>query len=604
MNVKTKKLLSWNILGAVLFTFLFGGCLSSEKPDRGAGATDLVTGLLEQMTLEEKVGQMVQVKVLEENLGGMDDSSFSGWPSKETEEMIKKYKVGSVILYSPCDPSFCANYTNLLQQWAADTRTGIPLLIGADFETGPGYSTYSGVDPFPQQMGIAATGSEDVAREVSKAIALESRAMGIHWNYSPVADVNTNSLNPVIGVRSFGDNYDTVSRFVSAYVSSYEENGLISTPKHYPGHGDTSVDSHLDLPGVDLNYQELEKTHLVPFKVAIDSGASSIMTAHIFVPELDQKYPATLSYAILHDVLKEKQGFDGIIVTDGMDMGGIVNNYGVEEASVLAVNAGADVVMATGSYEDQKRTFHGILDAAKKGEISEQRIDEAVRKILNKKVELGLFDNSLVDPEKAAEECASKERSDLALSAYVKSLTLLKNEGNILPIGSDQKVMITGLVGVEEIGKALKNHPGGVAVKKILPNSDLSKWQPSKGELRSLRKLAEKSDVILITTYSSFKPPLSDGQITLIKELEKTGKPVVVLSLGLPYDIASIPEVDGYLVTYSLNRWKHPATSNGDLPGVYCRGIAEVLLGDKKPTGRLPVSIPGTNYQLGYGESF
>ena len=589
------------VMALLLFAGSLVGCVAPKEDSR-------YERLFEQMTIEEKVGQMVQIRVIETvDEGFLEGASreFVGMPSEETKEMIQESHVGSVVLYSSLDPSFSAEYTNVLQQWANETKLGIPLIIAADFETGPGYSTFRGVDPFPQQMGVAATRSTALAEEIAGAIARQSRAMGIHWNYSPVADVNTNPFNPVIGVRSFGDDPDLVSSFVAAYVRGYQSNGMIATAKHYPGHGDTSVDSHLDLPKISQDIETMRKIHLKPFQAAIDSDVDSVMTAHILIEQTDKSYPATLSPEILTGLLREEQNFNGIIVTDGMSMGGIVKHFGIEEASVLAVKAGADVVMATGGYGDQVRTYNGILEAVKRGEISEERIDESVRKILEQKQDLGIFENAFVDPGEASACCSSRGYHELALNAARRSITLLKNQGGLLPLSEHvRSVLVTGPVGAEDIAKQLERKIEKVVVYETSSAEQSNGWSPSARDIRKAKRSARSVDAILVTTYSSFKPPIAEGQVRLVEELKETGKPVVVVSLGLPYDVASLPPVDAYLATYSLNRWQSPRTGYGSVPLVYCQAIAGVVCGDFNPVGRLPVQIPNTGFDRGSGLSY
>jgi beta-N-acetylhexosaminidase len=613
-GIKMKREIFAILILSLLIATAFSGCITKkgvglkQHQNPNLPIEKRVKDLLKRMTLEEKVGQMVQVRVLETIEEGFVEAGgkgFSGIPSEKTKEMIQKYHVGSVIIYSTLNPKFTAEYTNRLQQWAKDTRLSIPLLIAADFETGPGYNVFGGATFFPQQMGVAATRSTELAKEIAKVTAQEARAMGIHWNYSPISDVNTNYLNPVIGVRSFGDEPDLVSEFVEAYVEGYQANGMIATAKHYPGHGDTSLDSHLQLPKVTYGIDTLEEVHLKPFQSAIDSEVKSIMTAHILVEQVDENYPATLSQKILTGLLREQQNYKGIIVTDAMSMGGISKHFGVEEASVLAVKAGADVVMATGSYEDQVRTYEAILNAAKKGEISERRIDGLVSKILKQKLDLGLFEDAFVDPKSASKFCGNSASQELALKAARRSITLLKNERGFLPLSNDTNcLLVTGPLGTKEIAKQLEKRIDRVITYETPHANQANRWGPSIVDIRKAKKLADSADSILVITYSSFKPPIPKGQVKLVEELKKTNKPIGVIALGLPYDIASLPPIDAYLATYALNRWGAPNSEYGTIPLVYCQAIAEVICGNYKPTGKLPVTIPDTKFGRGSGLSY
>src|SRR5699024_7798703 len=229
------------------------------------------------------------------------------------------------------------------------------------------------------------------------------KATGFNWNYSPLADVNTNPNNPVIGVRSFGENTELVSDMTVAQVEGYQENGVLSTPKHFPGHGDTSEDSHHGLPAVTYDRETLEEVHLPPFQAAIDAGADSIMTSHVIIEAIDPELPATLSEDVLTGLLREEMGFDGLIVTDAMSMQAFKDNWGVGEAAVMTIQAGADFVMATGTLNEQKETFEALLSAYESGELSQERVDASVERILAKKVMYGLFDNRYVDPDEATD---------------------------------------------------------------------------------------------------------------------------------------------------------------------------------------------------------
>src|SRR5699024_1692845 len=238
-------------------------------------------------------------------------------PNEDTKELIQEYKAGSVIIYGNRDASTTAEYNNQLQEWAAETPMSIPLFSTADREYGINQHV-TDATAIPRQMGIAATRDLEAAEEMAGVTAEEMKATGFNWNYSPLADVNTNPNNPVIGVRSFGENTELVSDMTVAQVRGYQENGVRSTPKHFPGRGDTSEDSHLDLPSVTYDRETLEEVHLPPFQAAIDAGADSIMTSHVIIEAIDPELPATLSEDVLTGLLREEMGFDGLIVTDAM----------------------------------------------------------------------------------------------------------------------------------------------------------------------------------------------------------------------------------------------------------------------------------------------
>ncbi len=549
--------------------------------------------LVQKMSLEEKVGQLLMARVLE----GPD-----GMPSDETERLIKECYVGSVIFYSTSDPEFTARYTNQLQKWAAQTRLGIPLLVGADFEFGPRMIVANGVTGFPQEMGIGATGDPQMAGLAAKITAQEARSMGVQWVFAPVADINTNPQNPVIGVRSFGSDPEAVSQMVVAAVKAYKDNNVIGTVKHFPGHGDTSLDSHYSLPTVSYGWNELEK-HLQPFKAAIAAGVDSIMTAHIIVKAIDPHHPATLSKAILTNLLRKKLGFKGLIITDAMNMKAISDHFGTGEAAVMALQAGADVVMSAGSYWDLIAMETAILQAVEDGKIAESRINESVKRVLELKFRYGLFkdDARYVNPDKANDLCGTQEHLRAALDMAQRSITLLKNDNKWLPLSSNLKKIL--VVGVRDTVYAVADE-----IQRRFPNIQVEtyraaharlsdNWTPSLSNIAMATDMAKEADTIIALTYSSQE--ISDGQVQLVQKLSNLGKPLIVIAQGLPYDITKFPSISTYLVNYAYNRWQAPSPTHNTVT----KATVGMLFGEFKPTGKLPVEIPGL-FPVGYGISY
>ena len=562
---------------------ILGVALTASVPTAPASARatpsckGLAESLLSRMTLEEKAGQMVMA-VTHDAPGGM--------PDENTRKILQDYHVGSVIIYNKPDPAFMAEYNNRLQKWASHTRLGIPLLISADLEFGAFQNIRRGTTAFPRQMGIGATHSVKDAEEAARLTAREARAMGFHWNFSPVADVNTNSENPVIGVRSFGENPQQAARLTAAQVRAYQKEKVIASAKHFPGHGDTDVDSHLGLPTVGYDRETLEKVHLPPFQAAIDAGVDSIMTAHVVVEAIDPELPATLSHKVLTGLLRNEMGYDGIIITDAMTMDAIDENWGAREATAMAVQAGADVIMSTGSFEDHVETISAILDGVRTGAISEKRVDASVRRVLQAKCEYGLFADRYVNPKLAERVNGQPSHRKKADEIARRATTLVKNEG-VLPFrrNENQTTLVAGVIQVPEAVEAVQAIGGGEVI-----GWQARTYDPTAEEIQEAVRLAEQADRILVATYSQSKLP--PGQSELVRALQKTGKPVVALSLGLPYDLADYPEVDAYLASYALDRWQTPNPTA-------LRAAVEVIFG-KQPGGRLPVSI-GDLYPYGHG---
>jgi len=540
--------------------------------------------LVARMTLEEKIGQLLMPVVIPDE---------SGMPSAQTREMVQRYGVGFVITYSHRTVRHLAESNNRLQRWAASTRLGIPVMVGADLEYGLRHNVALGVVAFPRQMGIGATMSEELAYRIALATARQARAAGVHWDFSPVVDVNTNPHNPVIGIRAFGDDPQWVGRLSAAMVRGYQEAGVVSTPKHYPGHGDTSQDSHHDLPTVDLSDAVLRQTHLAPFAAAFAAGADSVMTAHIVVKSLDPDRPATLSAASLTHLLRREQGFAGVVVTDAMSMGAIAQRFGAGEAARMAIEAGADVVMATGPYADQVAAWTALVQAALRGDLPMERIDASVDRILRLKEKYGLLqgDRPLpaeVDPDAAEREAADPAWRTLASEAFRRSLTVVVNRG-VLPLRPEtvRTLLVTGPREADEVAAAMRRrYPAVVALPT--PGGGWSDgFSPSAAELEAAERLARSVDAAVVLTYSSFKPPLAPGQVELVRRVRAAGIPVVVVALGLPYDVTSLGDVDAFVATYAQDRWGTPSP----LPAELTDALADLVSGALEPQGRLPVAL-------------
>ncbi|TFJ92474.1 M20/M25/M40 family metallo-hydrolase [Lentibacillus salicampi] len=537
-----------------------------------------------QMTPEEKIGQLVMPSTHDND---------QNMPNEDTKELIQDYKAGSVIIYGNRDARTTAEYNNQLQEWAEETSMGIPLFSTADLEYGVNQHV-TDATAFPRQMGIAATRDLEAAKAMASVAAEEMKATGFNWNYSPLADVNTNPNNPVIGVRSFGENTELVSDMTVAQVEGYQENGVLSTPKHFPGHGDTSGDSHLDLPAVTYDRETLEEVHLPPFQAAIDAGAESIMTSHVIIEAIDPELPATLSEDVLTGLLREDMGFDGLIVTDAMSMQAIKDNWGAGEAAVMTIQAGADIVMATGSLDEQKETFDTLLAAYESGELSQERVDESLNRILATKVRYGLSNHRYVEPEEATNVVNTESHKELAESMAQDSVTLVKND-DTLPFDSESNES-TLVVGpeiynqsyyIEDIANAVQAKTNGEVEHYVTPED------PSDSDIADAVQQAEQADRIIVPTFSASELP--EGQSQLVKALGETEKPVASVSLGLPYDIKAYPDVDAHIATYAIERW-------GSAVPVSWEAAVDVIFG-ANPGGKLPVTIDG-HYEFGHGKNY
>ncbi|MBT2638664.1 glycoside hydrolase family 3 protein [Bacillus sp. ISL-39] len=586
---KLSTMISVLVLASTLVVPLGSNAQSSNDlnypdPPTDKARNGMVQRIIAHMSDKEKIGQLVMPST-HDNQNQM--------PDERTRKLIEEYNVGSVIVYGDRDAKKTAEYNNQLQGWASQTRLNIPLFISADLEYGSVQHVSDGT-AFPRQMGIGATRDLQAAEEVAKITAIESKATGFNWNYSPVADVNTNPANPVIGVRSFSEKTELVSDMTKAQIKGYQDNGVLATAKHFPGHGDTSVDSHYGLAAVTYDRETLEEVHLPPFKAAIDAGIDSIMTAHVIINAIDPELPATLSKKVLTGLLREEMGFDGIIVTDAMSMHAIDKEWGAGEAGVMAINAGADIVMATGTYEQQLETYDALYNALKSGDLTEKRVDESIKRILTAKFKYDLFNDRYDDPATATKVVNTTAHKEAASEVARKSITLLKNDG-VLPFetANDETTLVVGpkIYGSAKHISEVINAVDAKTSETVL--SAITETNSTNADIANAVQLAEQADRIIVATFSPGE--LAEGQVDLVQALKATGKPVVALSLGLPYDIKHFPEVDAYLASYAIERWGSPVPTSWN-------AAVDVIFG-AQPGGRLPVNIEGF-YQFGDGLSY
>lgn len=534
-----------------------------------------------KMTLEEKVGQMVAWQY---------NGRFFNRDSDEVKKLLNlivKEKIGGLIIFTG-EVYETAHLTNFLQENAK-----VPLLIAADFEWGAAMRI-NGTTLFPPLMALGATGSEDLAYQMGKITAIEGRAVGIHMTYAPVVDVNINPDNPVISARSLGERPENVGRLAAAFIRGCQENGMIATAKHFPGHGDTAVDSHNLLPTINADINRLEQVELFPFAQAIRAGVDAVMTAHLFVPALDPTpgLPATLSPLILTDLLRNKMGFKGLIVTDAMTMAGVTAAFGAREAAVRAVKAGVDMVLLP---PDLPGVIDALAGAVQDGLIPESRIDESARRVLELKARLGLQKNRFVDITQLPLKIASRQHLEQAARTFEKSVTLVKNDRDVLPLSLEipaEKIAVLSLSsdadgyfdGQTFIREIQKRKPGLYAFY-----ADAFTGQEF---IREAKAKALEADLVILALFSSLRSgkgsvDLLPRHIDLVRELSWAKKRTLVVSFGSPYFLRHFPEVDGYLCLYRNTAQAQEVA-------------ARAVCGEIDIEGRLPVSIPGF-YPVGHG---
>ena len=442
-------------------------------------------------------------------------------------------------------------------------------------------------------MAIGATGNPEMAFQAGRVCAKEARAMGVNVNFYPVVDVNNNARNPIINIRSFGGDVALVSRMAREYIRGSQSAGVMSTAKHFPGHGDTSTDSHLELPSIEVDRARLDAVELPPFRAAIEEGVGGVMSAHIALPRIEApSLPATLSQRMLTGVLRGELRFKGLVFTDAMNMRGIVAHYPDGEAAVRAIKAGADVLLYPPSVE---QAFVALRSAVQSGEIKESRIDESVRRILEAKARLDLNKTRFADLNKLDRLLGTSEHQRIAREIIESGVTLVRDSRNVLPLKlkEEQKALFVTLVDNSEGWR--DGVPGRAFLAGLLSRHARTTHvhvseKTSPAEFALIAKLAAISDVVIVNGFirvSAFKGSidLSEGQIGLLRHFSALEKPFVFVLYGSPYVIAFVPELPTYVLTYEY----YPGAEEAALKGV---------LGEIPFKGKLPVELPGF-YKIG-----
>ena len=461
---------------------------------------------------------------------------------------------------------------------ALQEASSYPLLFGIDQEGGP-FTSYraDAATLFPGAMALAATGDTDLACRVGEATAKELSYAGFNLLFGPVADVNSNPDNPIIGARSFGANPETVGAFSLAYARGVREAGVAPVAKHFPGHGDTDTDTHLSLARITKSKEALEAVDLIPFQALIDNDIPAVMSAHIIFPALDPEDPATLSSPILTGLLREQLGFGGLIITDYMDMKAIADNYGAGEAAVKSVLAGSDLVVVGPDKAVQREVYGALLDAVRSGRLPEERVLEAVAR------SQGLAERFVPRREGAKPDYAAHQA--LAEEVATEGTTLLSNNG-VLPLRPQAKVLV---VAPQPQAYGAAPHLGSV-MKRYRDNvsSVLVSEAPTPEEIREALEKAAAADVVVLGTYH-WLGEFPEAMGELATRLSELGRPLVVVALGNPDDLRFLNvQPSAYLAGYGYRE-------------ANVEGVTAVLLGQVKPTGKLPVPVEA--WPVGVGMS-
>ncbi len=553
------------------------------------GAWTLST--LAGMSLREKVGQMMMPWVLGDFAPEGSESDL------RILEYVQRERVGGVIM-SVGSPTDVALKLNRLQE-----RAVVPLLVAADLETGAGYRMrgavhlpgvidLGGATAFPSLMAVGATGDAELAYDMGRVTAAEARAVGIHVPFAPVLDVNNNPQNPIINVRSFGEDPSAVAELGVRFVEGLQDHGVVATGKHFPGHGDTEIDSHLDLPVIRVARERLDEVELRPFREAVAAGMGGLMTAHIAVPALTgaPTAPATLSGEVLTGLLRQEMGFTGIVFTDAMDMYAIDRRFRRGEAAVRAVEAGADVILMP---PDIEAAIDAIVEAVRQGRLTEERIDRSAKRILGLKERLGLDAGAKVDLEEIPRTVGIPGHQLVAERIAERSITLLRNERDLLPLRGTRTADVLSVT-FRRRNDLLAGRFFDARLRETYPRLRTATLDRGSTETdySALLRRARSTDLVVVSLYVtaisySGTVAVPEELTSFIRELGEARVPHVVVSFGNPYLFADFPEVRAYLLAWGGSEASQKAA-------------ARSLFGDLEIRGRTPTRIPPA-FEIGDG---
>lgn len=595
--------------GVLLAVFLLGsagvGRAAARKPPREDSADRWVRETMKSMAVDEKIGQL-----LVPALNGMETSTDSE-AFDQILRNVRDFHVGGYHVFGATeampnallnlaasgpttgtlgDPLGTAALLNRMQREAK-----IPLLTSADFEGGAGYIMRQATR-YPREMGVGATRDEKLAYDLSKLTAQEGRAIGVTVDLVPVADVNSNPRNPIINYRSFGENVELVSQMVRACIRGIHDGGMLATAKHFPGHGDTGFDTHLELSSIDKPRGALEAVELPPFKAAIDAGVDFVMSSHIIVPAFDPtpRTPATLSHAMLTDLLRQQLGFKGLAITDSMAMNAISKNFPKGEATVRSVLAGADVVLDMPSVEE---SFTALKAAVESGAISRERLDGSVERILRAKARLGLHANRFVDLQALDGSVGGRARMDMAIQASGRALTLVKDDPGNVPLRVPRDARVVYLSVLDYTTGWREGAPSRLAIaelKQRFPNATAVEItdHTTLQEMDLVRALAAQADAIVasvfvrIASYSG-RMDLGENEARFLEALVDLKKPYIATLFGNPYSAMTLKRLPTLVLAYDTHAAAEVAA-------------VRAAVGEAGYTGRLPINIPDL-YKFGDG---
>jgi beta-N-acetylhexosaminidase len=543
---------------------------------------------LQSLSLRQKVAQMM----MPFTLGNFAPEGTEG--HERVRAWIQDDEVGGIIM-SVGAPTDVAAKINDLQRHAP-----LPLLVAADLEAGAGFRfsgavhvqtnvALGGATSFPSLMAFGAVGDTALSYQMGRITALEARTMGVQIQFAPVLDVNNNPENPIINIRSFGEDPDAVARLGVSFVRGIQDNGGFATGKHFPGHGDTEIDSHLALPVIAVDRARMDSTELKPFRAAIAAGIRGVMTAHIAVPEITGEIPSTLSGAILTDLLKDELGFDGLVFTDAMDMAAVDRMFPRGEATVEAIRAGADVILMP---PDVPVAIEAVVAAVQEGRLSEERIDASVQKLLALKAEFGLDRDRMVPLEKVIETVGIPEHTAVADEVARRSITVVRNGRGLLPLLGTRSARVLS-VRYRPRNDLLSGRYFDRRLRATYPRLITATLdaETNPAVYGGLLRRAARSNLVIVSVYSNFagRIEVTDEAIDFIQDLSSRHVPHIVVSFGNPYLIKDFPDIQAYMLA-----WSTTAASQ--------RAAGAALFGEFEISGRSPIGAP-PYFEMGAGVS-
>jgi beta-N-acetylhexosaminidase len=619
---QTSRLFSQFLAVVLCLSFCFASVRSQQSTSAGVPTVTAYTrepsvvalkwanDELARMSLDEKIGQLISIGINATFLN-QDSDAY-----QNLKHQIQDNHVGGIVLFrGPVYESVIL--VNRMQQLAR-----YPLLISADLEAGSGMRFDDTIN-FPWNMAVAATGNPEYARQQGAVTAREARALGVQHVFAPVVDVNNNAANPVINVRSYGENPADVARFAAAFTQGAQAAGVIATAKHFPGHGDTAVDSHRGLPEINVTRDRLNSVELVPFKAAVNAGVGSVMVGHIALPQIDSTpikplpkavkskptdtdesgeiveekatMPATMS-PVMGTILRDDLKFQGMIVTDALSMSGLTIYFTQDEAAVRALEAGADMLLKPA---DVDASFRGVRDAVKSGRLTEKRIEESARKILAAKYDLGLVNQRITPIENIDRTVSTREANNLASEIAEHAITLVRDEDKLIPLKAlkpDAKVVNIAITNGDDRSWIANSFTSRLASSGRKVETVVLDDRSSDREVQKAIELAKSADLIIASLYGRVRSGqvrsagLPDSGLQVLHAVIGGKASIIGISFGNPYLLQNFPGLKTYMVAY------------GDMPSLQ-QAAARAVLGEIDIAGKLPISLPnlyprGTGIQL------